>query len=288
MDVEARGDGTMLALRDSATFTRQFDAGAIWDGTSYRNGWSDDGGVELSRNADGSLRLVNTTDTGNAVLNGTASTADGGATTWNTANGGDWTVEIRLRFDDIAAGFALWLGTGDDLILVEIHARATRSTTFEAEHGDNEDGAFHDYRVAHVRAAGAYHVWRDGIRLTPSAGAGYNSTRDDPRLLFGDYTRGSFGDGYRVDIRHVRYDTTGAWSPPVATALRGDGNGDGAVDISDAVFVLLALFDGGEPIACADAADTNHDGALDVSDAIALLGFLFMGGPPPTPTNADC
>lgn len=67
--------------------------------------------------------------------------------------------------------------------------------------------------------------------------------------------------------------------------VRAEVNGDGILDISDAVHTLILLFlaDAGDP-KCPDALDTNDDGAADISDAIHILGFLFLGGPaPPQP-----
>ena len=63
--------------------------------------------------------------------------------------------------------------------------------------------------------------------------------------------------------------------------LRGDANHDTAVDISDPIFTLSALFQDGPFPPCADAADFNDDGAVDISDAIAGLQFLHLGGDPP-------
>lgn len=71
--------------------------------------------------------------------------------------------------------------------------------------------------------------------------------------------------------------------------LRGDANGDGDVDLADAVRVLEGLF---SPIApnfeCDDATDANDDGAVDISDAIRLLSFLFesTGVELPVPSSA--
>jgi N-acetylneuraminic acid mutarotase len=66
--------------------------------------------------------------------------------------------------------------------------------------------------------------------------------------------------------------------------LRGDANLDEKLDISDALFILGALFLGGEAFGCEDAADTNDDGRIDLSDAVFGLGYLFLGGrPPPFP-----
>jgi hypothetical protein len=70
---------------------------------------------------------------------------------------------------------------------------------------------------------------------------------------------------------------------------RGDGNDDGKVDLSDAVFILGFLFGGGSGPACEDACDATDDGKLDISDGIQILGALFLGqGPIPAPGMTDC
>jgi len=57
----------------------------------------------------------------------------------------------------------------------------------------------------------------------------------------------------------------------------GDANGDGEVNIADAVFILGFLFaDGREPY-CMKAADPNNDGSLDIADTVTILGHLFAG-----------
>ena len=82
--------------------------------------------------------------------------------------------------------------------------------------------------------------------------------------------------------------------------LRADSNGDGRVDISDAINTLGFLFTGTGKVTCQDAADANDDGTVDISDAISTLGFLFLSTPPtlqapypdrgsdPTPDPLDC
>ncbi len=78
--------------------------------------------------------------------------------------------------------------------------------------------------------------------------------------------------------------------------VRGDCNGDGSVNIADAIGLLNLLFAGGS-ITCADACDTNDDGSINIADAIALLNTLFGGGtipgpstcgPDSTPDGLDC
>ena len=63
--------------------------------------------------------------------------------------------------------------------------------------------------------------------------------------------------------------------------VRGDANGDLAVDVSDVVFLLLRLFAGGEALECPEAGDINDDGSGNVSDIIFLLQHLFRGGAAP-------
>ncbi len=70
--------------------------------------------------------------------------------------------------------------------------------------------------------------------------------------------------------------------------LRGDPNGSGDVDVSDAVFVFLFLFNAGIDPECADAADVDDSGQIDITDGIAVLEFLFRGGPPPGPPFPSC
>lgn len=66
--------------------------------------------------------------------------------------------------------------------------------------------------------------------------------------------------------------------------IRGEVNGDGMVDIGDAVYLLAFLFSNGpEPMPVA-AGDVNGDGMTDVADAVYLLAYQFSNGPePPAP-----
>jgi len=67
---------------------------------------------------------------------------------------------------------------------------------------------------------------------------------------------------------------------------RGDADGNGELEITDAIFALGYLFLGSREPPCLDAADTDDDGVLIITDAIAILGYLFNGStaiPPPFP-----
>jgi hypothetical protein len=70
---------------------------------------------------------------------------------------------------------------------------------------------------------------------------------------------------------------------------RGDSDGNGVVNVTDAVTVLGRLFRGEDPLPCDDAADGNDDGGLNITDAVFILEHLFRSGPaPPAPGPADC
>ena len=69
---------------------------------------------------------------------------------------------------------------------------------------------------------------------------------------------------------------------------RGDSNGDGTANLSDAVFTLLWLFRGGPEPPCLAGANANGDDGIHISDATYLLIHLFLGGPPPGPPFPGC
>ena len=69
---------------------------------------------------------------------------------------------------------------------------------------------------------------------------------------------------------------------------RGDSNGDGVVDISDASFILGWLFLGTATPDCEATAEVNGSGGVDLSDTVYLLGYLFLGTPPPLSPFPEC
>ena len=71
---------------------------------------------------------------------------------------------------------------------------------------------------------------------------------------------------------------------------RGDANGDGRLNISDPVAILVHLF-GGSPLGCTEAGNADDDIVVNITDAVHLLNHLFGGGPPPPfpgPPGSPC
>jgi hypothetical protein len=66
--------------------------------------------------------------------------------------------------------------------------------------------------------------------------------------------------------------------------VRADTNADGFLDLSDGIWILNHLFQGGPKFDCNGANDANGDGGLDTADAIYIVLYYFAGGfPPPAP-----
>jgi hypothetical protein len=64
----------------------------------------------------------------------------------------------------------------------------------------------------------------------------------------------------------------------------GDANNSGAVNLSDAIYLLNYLFKGGPPpVPYMCVGDVNNSDSVNLSDAIYILNYLFKGGPPPDP-----
>ncbi len=61
----------------------------------------------------------------------------------------------------------------------------------------------------------------------------------------------------------------------------GDANGDGMVNVGDAIYIINFVFKGGPPPVPMNAGDANCDGGVNVGDAVYIINFVFSGGPAP-------
>ena len=69
---------------------------------------------------------------------------------------------------------------------------------------------------------------------------------------------------------------------------RGDANGDGFVNLADAISLIQYFFNDGATPGCLAAADANGDTLNDISDSIFLIQFQFLDGAFPSAPYPDC
>jgi len=61
----------------------------------------------------------------------------------------------------------------------------------------------------------------------------------------------------------------------------GDANGDGKINVGDAVFLINYVFKNGPEPNPKCAGNTNGDASVNVGDAVYLINYVFKGGPAP-------
>jgi hypothetical protein len=69
---------------------------------------------------------------------------------------------------------------------------------------------------------------------------------------------------------------------------RGDVDGDGRINVSDAVCIAWSLFGECSVLPCEKSRDINDDGTFNLADAISLLSYLFVRGPEPAIPFGEC
>jgi hypothetical protein len=91
-----------------------------------------------------------------------------------------------------------------------------------------------------------------------------------PAIDAGDPSSPPDPDGSRRDIGVKFPELVGR-----TVFMRGDPNNDNVIDISDAIKILLGLFNDPALLPCLDAADADDNGVLSITDAVAILRFFF-------------
>ena len=60
-----------------------------------------------------------------------------------------------------------------------------------------------------------------------------------------------------------------------------DNDGSDAIDISDLVYLVDYMFNGGPAPFCFEEADMDISGGIDISDLVYLVDYMFVGGSAP-------
>ena len=130
----------------------------------------------------------------------------------------------------------------------------------------------------------------DEVSFNDNCGAGTESACLNVRLEAGSYS---------IVVSSEEPRAAGGFSLTLASTdetdvfSRGDGNGDGSLELTDGIIVLNYLFTGGDAPGCMEAADSDNDGQISLTDAVLVLSYLFQGGnapalPGPPGVNTGC
>ncbi|MBI4601621.1 MAG: hypothetical protein HY721_06635 [Planctomycetes bacterium] len=205
---------------------------------------------------------------------------------------------VRLRIAAISGTSsrrsALSEAPVDGVLVPYIDAGALDGASFEVTDLDADANPLTDLRVWHLPAEAGEEGWVE-------VGRGSLETPESWKVSIELGTRLRGAPAGTIAFEAVRAEAEpdspppfvllflGSLTAPEPTFRRADSNGDGRVDIGDAISTLTYLFSGGAAPGCTDAADANDTGDLDLSDGIFTLQWLFAGGnDPPAPGPFDC
>lgn len=152
---------------------------------------------------------------------------------------------------------------------------------------------------------GAFFFWKDTVQVFPQIGSRYVYEMQSSIFGYETYVNGpgnlakmkfvavSHGTS-PVVFRHQEilnwHDSTIAVADSFnglvivcpTSFYFGDADFSGAIDISDAVFLISYIFSGGPaPSPIRLVGDANCSGDIDISDAVYLVSYIFAGGPAP-------
>lgn len=129
-----------------------------------------------------------------------------------------------------------------------------------------------------VESPGSYNQW------PPPVGAEMNLFSVGPTHLV---SQGARANDTLTIISSVAILVNHQLGGGCCVGIRGNMDGDDgeAIDISDLVYVVDYMFNGGPPPPCFEESDVDASGgsSIDIADLVYLVDYMFTGGPPPDP-----
>jgi hypothetical protein len=209
---------------------------------------------------------------------------------------GAWGLSITNDGGSILAGFDgdyNWVGEDIWLVKTDENGDTLWSTKFVTADNDRCNGVKQTLDGGYILAGtkGMDDYLQDGngwLIKTDASGTlewDFSFDAQDSAFYFYDVEQISETDYIIVGSIYPSGGYAEAFVARISTAeeqvVCGDANGDGDVNVGDAVFLIAYVFNGGpapDPICSGDA---NGDGNTNIGDAVYLIAYVFKGGPPP-------
>ena len=134
-----------------------------------------------------------------------------------------------------------------------------------------------------VFVIGASHSDYETVMYLPDGDTAWTIRYDGPGHGTDACCAIALGDGGHVYVTGTSYGGSDDFATIkyVFGDVRGDANGDGAIDISDVVYIIDYLFRNGPAPSPPEAGDTTCDGRIDIADVVSLINYLLKDGPAP-------
>ncbi|MCP4569253.1 MAG: DUF1566 domain-containing protein [FCB group bacterium] len=111
---------------------------------------------------------------------------------------------------------------------------------------------------------------------------GAGAQRSDPKI--GDPEDYPTGHGPQGDAIRIYNYVRCVRDISVSQSSCGNANGDGAINVGDAVFLIDYIFKSGDAPDPLCIGDANGDDAVNVGDPVYLINYIFKAGPRPVET----
>ena len=179
---------------------------------------------------------------------------------------GDVTIDICLRNAQTATAYNF------DLLLPEGVTVVENSATLSTRHGNTHSLTFNDkgnntYSFAVLSGNSAALADNDGAIVRVTLHVADN-------VAVGKYAIDIAGASYSEPNGTTHILGTSISSIDILEGMPGDVNGNGFVDIGDAVSIVNYLVSKPVDTFIPAAADTNHNGSVDIGDAVTIVNYL--------------
>jgi len=172
---------------------------------------------------------------------------------WHVANNGDWQILIEYLGGHPVAG-----GKMKETGLEHWAAPNTGAT--------NESGFSALAGGCRYAGGGYLNMYNIAVFMTSTGVSDYFDVHNySSEVVHHVDGYGSFG----LSVRCV-------WN-----GVCGDANGDGKINVGDAIFIISYVFRGGPAPNPLEAGDANCDGQTNVGDAVYIITYVFRDGPAP-------